>query len=55
VIEFPSGNSRLAVGDVVEIIPNHVCPTVNLQNEMFVVADDGSIETWNIIARGAVR
>jgi D-serine deaminase-like pyridoxal phosphate-dependent protein len=55
VIEFPNGNSTLAVGDVVEIIPNHVCPTVNLQDEMFVVSDDGSIETWQIIARGAVR
>ncbi len=55
VIEFPSGDSSLAVGDVVEIIPNHVCPTVNLQNELFVVSDDGSIETWNIIARGKVR
>jgi hypothetical protein len=28
---------------------------VNLQDEMFVVSDDGSIETWKIIARGAVR
>jgi D-serine deaminase-like pyridoxal phosphate-dependent protein len=55
VIEFPSGDSSLKVGDVVEIIPNHVCPTVNLQDEMFVISDDGSIETWRIIARGAVR
>jgi D-serine deaminase-like pyridoxal phosphate-dependent protein len=55
VIEFPSGNSTLAVGDVVEVIPNHVCPTVNLQDQMFVVSADGSIETWDIIARGKVR
>lgn len=55
VIEFPSGNSKLAVGDVIEIIPNHVCPTVNLQDEMFVVSEDGSIEAWKVIARGKVR
>jgi D-serine deaminase-like pyridoxal phosphate-dependent protein len=55
VIEFPNGNTKLAVGDVIEIIPNHVCPTVNLQDEMFVVSDDGSIEAWNVIARGKVR
>lgn len=55
VVEFPNGNSKLAVGDVIEIIPNHVCPTVNLQNELFAVSDDGSIETWKVIARGAVR
>ncbi|MEX2426448.1 MAG: alanine racemase [Thermomicrobiaceae bacterium] len=55
VIEFPSGNSELSVGDVIEIIPNHVCPTVNLQDEMFVVSADGSIESWEVIARGKVR
>jgi D-serine deaminase-like pyridoxal phosphate-dependent protein len=55
VVEFPDGNSELAVGDVVEIIPNHVCPTVNLQDQLFVVSDDGSIEAWDVIARGAVR
>jgi D-serine deaminase-like pyridoxal phosphate-dependent protein len=55
VIEFPGGNSELAVGDVVEIIPNHVCPTVNLQDQLFVVSGDGSIETWDVVARGKVR
>ena len=55
VLEFPNGDSKLAVGDVIEIIPNHVCPTVNLQDEMFVVREDGSIESWKIVSRGAVR
>jgi D-serine deaminase-like pyridoxal phosphate-dependent protein len=55
VLELPPGAESLAVGDVLEIIPNHVCPTVNLQNEMFVVGDDGSINTWKTISRGAVR
>lgn len=55
VIEFPGGNSQLAVGDVIEIIPNHVCPTVNLQDQMFVVSDNGSIEAWDVIGRGKVR
>lgn len=55
VVEFPDGNSTLAVGDVIEIIPNHVCPTVNLQDELFAVDDDGSIEVWPVVARGTVR
>jgi D-serine deaminase-like pyridoxal phosphate-dependent protein len=55
VIEFPGGNSDLSVGDVIEIIPNHVCPTVNLQNELFVVHDDGSVDCWPVVARGTVR
>jgi D-serine deaminase-like pyridoxal phosphate-dependent protein len=55
VLEFPDGADNLSVGDVLEIIPNHVCPTVNLQNELFVLCDDGTIATWPIIARGAVR
>jgi len=36
-------------------IPNHVCPTVNLQDEMFLVRDGEVAETWSIIARGKVR
>jgi D-serine deaminase-like pyridoxal phosphate-dependent protein len=55
VIEFAAPNNELSVGDVVEIIPNHVCPTVNLQNELFALCEDGTIDTWPVIARGAVR
>lgn len=55
VVELPEGSRGLKVGDTVEIIPNHVCPTVNLQDEMYVVRDGEVVDTWPVVARGKVR
>ena len=52
VVELPAGASRPAVGDVVWIAPNHVCPVVNLVDE-YVVAQGGRIVgRWPVDARG---
>ena len=48
-------DSDLQVGDTVEIIPNHVCSTVNLHDEVYVLAADGSTEKVRVAARGMVR
>jgi D-serine deaminase-like pyridoxal phosphate-dependent protein len=48
-------DSDLRVGDTVEIIPNHVCSTVNLHDEVYVLAADGSTEKVRVAARGMVR
>jgi D-serine deaminase-like pyridoxal phosphate-dependent protein len=48
-------DSDLRVGDTVEIIPNHVCSTVNLHDEIYVLAADGSSEKVRVAARGMVR
>ena len=48
-------DSDLGVGDVVEIIPNHVCSTVNLHDEVYVQAADGGEEKVRVAARGMVR
>lgn len=43
---------RLQVGDKVEVIPNHICPVVNLFDVMHVVRN-GRIEAiWSVAARG---
>lgn len=55
VVELPESARGLKVGDKVEIIPNHVCPTVNLQDELYLVRNDEVVETWPVIARGKVR
>jgi D-serine deaminase-like pyridoxal phosphate-dependent protein len=44
-------HSDLRVGDKVEIIPNHVCSTVNLHDEVHVLAADGSREKVRVAAR----
>jgi D-serine deaminase-like pyridoxal phosphate-dependent protein len=43
------------VGDKLEIIPNHVCPTVNLTDTLYIVQDGELIGTWPVIGRGQVR
>ena len=48
-------DSDLGIGDAVEIIPNHVCSTVNLHDEVYVLAADGSAEKVRVAARGMVR
>ncbi|MGC4190943.1 MAG: alanine racemase [Thermomicrobiales bacterium] len=55
VCEVPEGETGFAVGDRVEIIPNHVCPTVNLMDELTIVRDGRIVDIWPIAARGKVR
>jgi len=55
VCQLPAGEEGFNVGDRVEIIPNHVCPTINLQDEMQIVRDGKIVDTWKIAARGKVR
>jgi len=43
------------VGEVVTVIPNHVCTCVNMHDEVFLVRK-GQVEgTWKVAARGKVR
>ncbi len=55
VVTLPDGEEGFAVGDRVEVIPNHICPTVNLMDELSVVRDGRIVDTWRIAARGKVR
>ena len=52
VVSLPAGSARPAIGSVVWVMPNHVCPVVNLVDE-YVVASEGQIvDRWPIDARG---
>lgn len=55
VVIVPEGDPGFAIGETVEIIPNHVCPTVNLMDEIVIVRDGRVIDRWKIAARGKVR
>ena len=53
LIRLEPGVTRPNVGDVIYLIPKHVCTTVNLYDEAYVVDSDGQwTETWSIDARG---
>jgi D-serine deaminase-like pyridoxal phosphate-dependent protein len=41
-----------AVGDVLRIVPNHVCTVVNLFDEYVVASGDQVVDRWAVAARG---
>ncbi len=54
-VELTEDAQRLQVGDLVEVIPTHVCPTVNLA-ERLVRIRQGRVEgTWEVAARARVQ
>jgi len=55
VVHLTQSDPPLAIGDRVEIIPNHACAALNLWDVLHGVRD-GEVETvWPILARGKVR
>ena len=46
---------RLRVGDLVEVIPTHVCPTVNLAERLVCVREGRVVDTWTVAARARVQ
>ena len=40
------------LGERVTVIPNHICPCINLQDRVFVRTEDGKLEPWSVDARG---
>ena len=46
-------SSAVAVGDMVSVLPNHICTAVNLFDEYVVVDDGRVVDRWELVARGA--
>ncbi len=46
---------RYRVGDRLSVIPNHVCPTVNLHDEIYGVRGERVETVWRVEGRGKVR
>ncbi|MGD8867233.1 MAG: alanine racemase [Gemmatimonadales bacterium] len=55
VVRLPPGTDFPPIGSPVEIIPNHVCPAVNLHEEFHLIDGEDVVEIWPIAARGKVR
>ena len=54
-LDLVSSNTRPAIGDVVRIIPNHVCVVVNMMDEVVMVRGEEIIGTLPVAARGKLR
>jgi D-serine deaminase-like pyridoxal phosphate-dependent protein len=51
VFDVSACDRKLAVGDIVGLVPNHVCPVVNLATEMVIVDHGVVVSRWPIEAR----
>jgi D-serine deaminase-like pyridoxal phosphate-dependent protein len=52
VVRFPDGAARPAVGEVVAVIPNHVCPVIDLRDSFVATRDGEVVGVWPVDARG---
>src|SRR5690606_31862129 len=52
-VSIPDTETIPELGDELRVVPNHVCNTINLHDELVVVRDGAAIETWAVAARGA--
>ena len=52
IVSLPGGGARPRVGDVVAVVPNHICPVVDLRSSFVAVLPDGRTEHWAVDARG---
>ena len=48
-------HGQLSVGDKIEIIPNHICPVVNLFDRAYLVSCGDVVKELDIACRGKTR
>ena len=53
VLEVPPG-ADIRIGDRLAIVPNHICPVINLADGVSVVDDGILADRWTVAARGRV-
>jgi D-serine deaminase-like pyridoxal phosphate-dependent protein len=51
-VDFPDGIAIPRLGQILSIVPNHVCNTVNLADEVFVFDRGELVDCWKVAARG---
>jgi D-serine deaminase-like pyridoxal phosphate-dependent protein len=47
-----SSGRRPSIGEVVAVVPNHVCVVVNLVDELTVVQGGAVVDRWRVAGRG---
>lgn len=52
IITSETGDTGLTVGDILTLIPLHVCTAVNQQNAVYLLEEDGSLTRQPVEARG---
>ena len=51
-VDLSLSDQRPKLGERVQVIINHICPCVNLQDQVWLKEEDGSLEPLPVDARG---
>lgn len=54
-VDITNSSHRFQVGDVLTVVPNHVCTCVNMHDEAYLLRDEQVVGCWRIAARGKIR
>ncbi|MGH9402217.1 MAG: alanine racemase [Terriglobia bacterium] len=54
-LDISKTRRTFSVGDVLTLIPNHVCTCVNMHDELFLVRNREVCGSWRVAARGKIR
>jgi D-serine deaminase-like pyridoxal phosphate-dependent protein len=52
VVRIVPGTPRPSLGEVLAIVPNHICPVVDLRDTFTVTRNGSALGTWPVAARG---
>lgn len=52
VVELPDGAAMPDIGRIVVVVPNHICPVVDLFDAFHVARDGAIVDRWRVDARG---
>jgi len=55
LLDITRSQHHFSVGEVVTVIPNHICTAVNMQDEIFTVRNGEAVGCWRVAARGKIR
>lgn len=48
------GGHPIQIGDRLRVVPNHICPSINLQERVYVVDGEQVVDEWIVAGRGMV-
>jgi D-serine deaminase-like pyridoxal phosphate-dependent protein len=52
VVRVPAGTPAPRLGELIAIVPNHICPVVDLRDGFTVTRNGAVVGTWPVAARG---
>lgn len=54
-LDITSSTHQFRVGEMLTIVPNHVCTCVNMHDEVLTLRNEEVVGSWRVAARGKIR